>query len=170
MTGQEFGEKYLQYEENIKKVLMSREIYDEDLLHDTYIALYEDSQKNEISDFVNAYVEFYGNLLKRQEEHESHYDCHDNAHMLNFDRPDDSDLEYREQVGKRVDKLIRYYNKHPHKGERNHERAYKILKLYLEGRNFREIAKIVKLDVSVVYRYLERALKRIKEQQEMTTI
>lgn len=170
MTSQQFGELYLLHEESIRKVLNSKKILDEDLINDTYIALYEDSQHNEIGDFVNAYVEFYGNLLKRQEEHESHYECHDHTHMLNFDRPDDSDLEYREQVGKRVDKLLRDYNKHSHKGERNHKRACRILKLYLEGRNFREIAKIVKLDVSVVYRYLERALKRIKEQQEMTTI
>ena len=170
MTGQEFGELYLRHEENIRKVLNSKKILDEDLIHDTYIALYEDSQHNEIGDFVNAYVEFYGNLIKRQEEHESHYECHDHAHMLNFDRPDDSDLEYREQVGKRVDSLIRHYAAHPQKGEHNHRRTCKILRLYRQGLTEREISNKLKISHQTVHQYIEYAFRRLKYCQKKTTI
>ena len=162
MTSQQFGELYLQYEKNIKKVLNSKKIFDQDLFDDTYIALFEDSQKNEIGDFVNAYVEFYDNLLKRREEHESHYDCHDNAHMLNFDRPDDSDLEYREQVGRRVDKLIRKYVAHPQPGERNHKRSCKILRLYRQGLTEVEISNKLKISQPTVHLHLMRAIERLK--------
>ena len=135
---------------------MSKKIYDEDLLHDTYIALYEHSQEREIRDFVNTFVGVYINMAKRREERESHYDCYDHTQMLNFDRADESDLDYREQVGRRVDRLLRKYIGHPQPGERNHKRACEI--------------QIVNLDVSVVYRYLKRAVKKIEEQQDLTTI
>ena len=133
-------------------------------------ALYEHSQEREIRDFVNTFVGVYINMAKRREERESHYDCYDHTQMLNFDRADESDLDYREQVGRRVDRLLRKYIGHPQPGERNHKRACEILKLYLEGYSFRKIAKIVNLDVSVVYRYLKRAVKKIEEQQDLTTI
>ena len=162
MTSQQFGELYLQYEPNIKKILNSKRIFDEDLLHDTYIALYEHSLRAEIGDFVNTFVEFYGNLLNRQEQHESHYDCHDNAHLLNFDRPDDSNLAYREQVGKRVDKLIRYYATHPQPGERNHRRSCKILRLHLQGLTECEISNKLKISQPTVHQYLMRAIERLK--------
>ena len=170
MEAKEYGEAYLRNEKSIKKALMSKKIYDEDLLHDTYIALYEHSQEREIRDFVNTFVGVYMNMAKRREESESHYDCYDHTQMLNFDRADESDLAYREQVGRRVDWLLRKYIGHPQPGERNHKRACEILKLYLEGYRFRKIAKIVNLDVSVVYRYLKRAVKKIEEQQDLTTI
>ena len=157
-----FGELYLRYEENIIKILNSKRIFNEDLFHDTYIALYEHSQHNEITDFVNAYVEFYGNLLKRQERHESHYDCHDNTHMLNFDRPDDSDLAYREQVGKRVDSLIRYYATHPQPGERSHSRSCKILRLYRQGLTEVEISNKLKISQPTVHQHLDRIIERLK--------
>ena len=162
MTSQQFGELYLRFEENIIKILNSKKIFNEDLFNDTYIALFEDSQHNEIGDFVNAYVEFYGNLLKRHEEHESHYECHDHTHMLNFDRPDDSDLEYREQVGKRVDKLIRYYATHPLPGVRSHSRACKILRLYRQGLTEVEISNKLKISQPTVHQHLERIIERLK--------
>ena len=170
MTPEQFAQAYLTHEEYIQKVLRSLKIYDNDLLHDTYIALYEHSQEHEIRDFVNTFVGVYMNMAKRREESESHYDCYDHTQMLNFDRADESDLAYREQVGRRVDRLLRKYIGHPQPGERNHKRACEILKLYLEGYRFRKIAKIVNLDVSVVYRYLKRAVKKIEEQQDLTTI
>lgn len=50
--------------------------------------------------------------------------------------------------------------------------AYSFLwtKATLEGYSFRKIAKIVNIYVSVVYRYLKRAVKKIEEQQDLTTI
>ena len=107
---------------------------------------------------------------KRQEEHESHYECHDHAHMLNFDRPDDSDLEYREQVGKRVDSLIRYYAAHPQKGEHNHRRTCKILRLYRQGLTEREISNKLKISHQTVHQYIEYAFRRLKYCQKKTTI
>lgn len=170
MTGQEFGEKYLQYEENIKKVLMSREIYDEDLLHDTYIALYEYAQtKNWIRNFVNTFVDFYMKRYMRREEYESNYDAYDDEQMYRLEIEDESDLDYREEVGKRVDKLIRYYSEHRQKGEHNHKRATKILRLYRQGCTEREISNKLKISQSAVHQLLEHAVERLKTYQKMAT-
>ena len=162
MTEIEFGKAVEDNIQSIKNVLYSKNIYDDDLFNDTYIALFEESQKNEIEDFTNAYVEFYGNLLKRREEHESHFECHDNTEMLDFDRPDETDLEYREKVGQRVDKLIRYYAEHPQPRERNHRRACKVLRLYRQGYNECEISHKLKISQQAVSQHLARAVSRLK--------
>ena len=82
--------------------------------------------------------------------------------MLNFDRTDDSDLAYREQVGKRVDSLIRYYATHPQPGERNHRRACKILRLYRQGLTEVEISNKLKISQPTVHQHLERIIERLK--------
>ena len=163
MDTNEFGRRYVENEERRAKVLRGLRIYDEDLLHDTYIALYEHSQEAEIGDFVDAFVAFYKNLRKRHEKHESNYITCDNATMVkHFDRADESDLEYREQVGRRVDSLLRYYASHPQPGERNHKRACKILRLYCQGLNECEISNKLKISQSAVSQTLERAIERLK--------
>ena len=68
MTPEQFAQAYLTHEEYIQKVLRSLKIYDDDLLHDTYIALYEHSQHAEIEDFTNTFVAFYRARDKRQTE------------------------------------------------------------------------------------------------------
>lgn len=175
MTAKDFGDTYLRYQESIKKVLNSKKIYDEDLLHDTYIALYEHSQHAEIQDFVNAYVEFYKkryNWRKKQESQIEHYDHAQFAELEIFDesvgedalneRLDNNRTTYREQCLARLPELLEYYLKHPHPDERNHERACKILQMHLEGCSFREIARKLKLDVATVHKYFSRTIEHIK--------
>ena len=162
MPEKKYGEMYLRYEKNIEKVLNRKKIYDEDLLHDAYIELYEKSQQEKIEDFVSAFVGVYENLLTRSDEHESHYDCHDNTHMLKYDRAVEDDPEYREDVSKRLDRLIRNYSQHPQKGERNHERTLKILRLYRKGLNETEISRNLKISQPTVHLYLKRAIERLK--------
>ena len=71
MTKEIFGAMYLKYEKNIKKVLNSKKIFDQDLFDDTYIALFEDSQKNEIQDFEAAFLCFYTNRYKWKKKQDS---------------------------------------------------------------------------------------------------
>ena len=163
MNTEEFGKRYLEEEGNIAKVLRGLGIYDEDLLHDTFIAVYEHSQHTAINNFTNTFVAFYRARHKRRGEHESHYMACDNATMVDhFDRPDESDLDYREQVGKQVDKILRYYAEHPQRGERNHKRACKILRLYCQGLNESESSNKFKISQSAVSQTLERAIERLK--------
>ena len=39
MTSQQFGELYFRHEKNIRKVLNSKKILDEDLINDTYVSI-----------------------------------------------------------------------------------------------------------------------------------
>lgn len=158
----DFSERYLQHEEDIKKVLNSQKIFDEDLLHDTYIALYEHAQHTQISDFVSTFVAFYKARCKRRETKESHYEACDDAQLLNYDRADESDLDYREAVGRKVDSLIRYYATHPQKGERDHKRSCKILRLYCQGLSETEISDKLKISQPTVHLYLTRIIERLK--------
>ena len=162
MTPEQFAQAYLTHEEYIQKVLRSLKIYYDDLLHDTYIALYEHSQHAEIEDFTNTFVAFYRARDKRQTEREAHYTCCDNTQLLNYDLPDESDLAYREQVGRRVDSLLRYYATHPQPGERNHQRTLKILRLYCQGLTEQEISDKLKISQPTVHQYLARAIERLK--------
>ena len=61
MTKEIFGAMYLKYEKNIKKVLNSKKIFDQDLFDDTYIDLYEESQKNEIQDILLKHYQLIKN-------------------------------------------------------------------------------------------------------------
>ena len=155
MTSEQFGKTYLRYEKNIAKVLRTQKIYDEDLLHDTYIAVYELSQQEQIGDFVNTFVTFYRNLRKRQEK---------------YDRIDEDDWKHREQMGQLVDEMMEFYRTHLLPGERNHERSCEILKLFRAGLSNVEIAKTLKIDESTVRRYIKRAILGFKSPSKMTTI
>jgi len=184
MTSQQFGELYLRFEENIRKVLNSKKIFvDEDLLHDTYIALYEDSQHNEIGDFVNAYVEFYirrYNWQKKQESQIVHYDHAQFAELEIFDesvgeealnkRLDNDRTTYREQCIKQLPQLLEYYYKHPHPDERNHKRACKILQLHLNGLSEREISRKLKISQQAVNQSIQRTTERLKSCHPSPTI
>ena len=163
MEAEEFGQRYLQHEDDITNVLRKQKIYDEDLMHDTYIALYEHSPHPSAEDFVKTFVEFYKNLHKRKDKHESYYEACDNTTMVaHFDRADESDLAYREQIGRRMDSLLRYYVSHPQPGERNHKRSCKILRLYCQGLNECEISDKLKISQSAVCQTIERVIKRLK--------
>ena len=162
MTEQEFGELFLRYNENIRKVLKSKKILDEDLINDTYIALYEDSQHNEIGDFVNAYVVSNVQLAALEIIDES-------QEVEILDRHIDYDLEQftaectiRDDDKERLQQLLEDYYKHPQPDERNHKRACKILKLYLQGKSEREIANKLKIAQPTVHQHIGRAIKRMK--------
>lgn len=171
MEAEQFGKTYLAHQTNIMKILHRLRIFDADLLHDTYIALYDHSQQAEIGDFVNTFVAFYRARYKRRGQHESHYITYDNTTLVEqFDREDESDLDYRERVAQCVDDILAKYAENPLPGERNHERSVKVLQLYREGLTFREIAAELGIDVAAVHRHFDRAVKRIKSQQEMATI
>ena len=162
MTPEQFAQAYLENEANISNILHSLHIYDMDLLHDTYIALYDHSQHAEILNFTNTFVSFYRARHKRRGTYESHYEPCDNTQILNYDRPDESDLAYREQVGLRVDSLLRYYVSHPQPGERNHKRACKILRLYCQGLTEDEISDKLKISQQAVNQSLARSIERLK--------
>ena len=85
-----------------------------------------------------------------------------NTQLLNYDRPDASDLAYREQVGRRVDSLLRYYATHPQPGERNHKRTLKILRLYCQGLTEQEISDKLKISQQAVNQSLARSIERLK--------
>ena len=67
-----------------------------------------------------------------------------------------------EQVGRRVDRLLRYYATHPQPGERNHKRTLKILRLYCQGLTEQEISDKLKISQPTVHQYLARAIERLK--------
>ena len=163
MNETEFAKAFEANMDSIKHTLVNLEIYDDDLFNDTYIALYEYAEnKHWIRNFKNAYVDFYWKRFLRQEEHEANFDAYDDEHLYNLDVPDESDLEYREQVGSRVDRLLRYYYDHPQPKERNHKRACRILQLYLDGRSEREIARKYRISHQAVHQNLERIVQHLK--------
>jgi len=177
MTSQQFGETYLRYEENIKKVLNSKKIFvDEDLLHDTYIALYEHSPHPAPCEFVNTFVEFYKRRYNWQKVQDSQLEHCDNAQLAALDIADDSVGEdalderldnkhrttYREQSIERLHEIIDYYFAHPQPGERNRRRSCRILRLYRQGLSEREISRELKISQPSVHQYLERIIERMK--------
>lgn len=164
MTSEQFANLYLQHQTDILKVLNSKRIFDADLLHDTYIALHDHAQQATIDDFVSTFVAFYRARYKRRSVHESHYMVCDNATLTeHYDRAEEeSDLDHREQVGQRIDCLLRYFASHPQPGERNRKRTCKILRLYCQGLNESEISDKLKISQSAVSQSLARAISRLK--------
>ena len=163
MDATTFAQTYLQNESNIILILRRLGIYDDDLLHDTYIAVYQHSQHTAINDFTRTFIAFYRVRHKRQLEYDSHYQACDNTTLEEtYDSRDETDLEHREKVGKQVDKILRYFAEHRQPGERNHKRACKILRLYCQGLNECEISNKLKISQSAVSQTLERAIERLK--------
>ena len=163
MTEIEFGKAYEDNLDSIKQTLENLGIFDMDLLHDTYIALYEYAeQKQWIRNFKNTFIAFYWKRFLRREVHEANFESYDDEHMYNLPIADESDLAYREQVGKRVDKLIRYYAEHPQPRERNHQQNCKILRLYCRGYDEGEISHKLKIKQPTVHQHIKRITERLK--------
>ena len=124
-----------------------------------------------IESFTNTFVAFYRARHKRRNDYDSHYLACDNSTLINlFDRPDQSDITYRECVMQRIDDIIDEFRKNPPESIHNTERACEILQLYRDGLTFRQIAHLLGIDVAAVHRYLTRFIASIKSQQEMATI
>ena len=183
MEAKEYGEAYLRNEESIKKVLMSKKIYDEDLLHDTYIALYEYTPHPAPCEFVTTFVEFYKkryNWQKKQESQIDHYSYAQFAALEIFDESvgaealdqtiDDQRTICREQALERLRRLLDYYYKHPQPDERNHRRACKILQLYLDGQSEREISRKLNITQQAVNQSIRRTVERLQSCHPALTI
>ena len=168
MKTEKFADLYVQYEKDIKNILEDMEIFDMDILHDTYIALFEHAEKkNRINNFKNAYVAFYVTRYLRHLERESYFEAYDDEQFYRLNIADESDLEYREQIGRRIDKIIRYYSEHPQPGERCHRQSVKVLRQFRQGLTEREISNKVKISHQAVHQSLERTIERLKACQEM---
>ena len=170
MNSEQFGKTYLRYEKNIAKVLRTQKIYDEDLLHDTYIALYEHSPHPKAKEFVNTFVTFYRNLLDWQNNRESQCDQYDNAQLAALNIIDTTDWLQRERSLQRLEKLLNYYYTHPQPEEHHHRRSCRILRLFLKGLSEHEISRRLKISQSAVCQSLQRTIERLKTYHSHITI
>ena len=181
MTSQQFEKLYTANEEYLKKTLTKQDIYDDDLFQDTCLALCEHLQDIAIEDFRQAFLDKYDTLIKRRGQRE--IDC---IHLSNvqlaaleiidesqdveiLDRHIDYDLEQftaectcSDEDKERLQQLLDDYYKHPQPDERNHKRACKILKLYLQGKSEREIANKLKISQQAVNQSIKRTVERLK--------
>ena len=181
MTSQQFEKLYTANEEYLKKTMTKQDIYDEDVFQDTCLALCEHLQDIAVEDFRQAFLDKYDTLIKRRAQRE--IDC---IHLSNvqlaaleiidesqdveiLDRHIDYDLEQftaectiRDDDKERLQQLLDDYYKHPQPDERNHKRACKILKLYLQGKSEREIANKLKISQQAVNQSIKRTVERLK--------
>ena len=163
MKQEQFSQIYLRNEQQITRRLQELQIYDEDRLHDTYIALYEKAQTLGSRRFAETFVKYYRTLQRRANDQAAHFiPCSPSEMVEQFDRPDESDQGYREDVAERVDELINEYRRHPLPGERNHQRAMRILQLYRSGLTPREIAKRLRVTQRTVELQLQSMLKKLR--------
>ena len=163
MKQEQFSQIYLKNEQEITRRLQELQIYDEDRLHDTYIALYEKAPTIGSRRFAETFVKYYRTLQRRANDQAAHFiPCSPSEMVELFDRPEEFDTEYREQVAQRVDELINEYRRHPFPGERNHQRAVRILQLYRSGLTPREIAKRIRVTQRAVELQLQSMLKKLR--------
>lgn len=163
MKQEQFSQIYLRNEQQIARRLQELQIYDEDRLHDTYIAMYEKAPIIEIRRFAETFVKYYRTLQRRANDQVEHYiPCSPSEMVERYDRPDEDDTEYREQVAQRVDELIEEYRHHPFPGERNHRRAVRIIQLYRSGLTPREIAKRIQVTQRTIELQLQSMLKKLR--------
>ena len=163
MKQEQFSQIYLRYEQQILRALRGLRIYDEDRLHDTYIALYEQAPTIGSKRFAETFVKYYRTLQRRANDQAAHFiPCSPSEMVEQFDRPDESDTEYREQIALRVDELINEYRRHPFQGERNHQRAVRILQLYRSGLTLQAIAERLNMRKQTVHDYLKNTAKNLR--------
>ena len=163
MKQEQFSQIYLRNEQKIARRLQELQIYDEDRLHDTYIALYEDAPTIGSRRFAETFVKYYRTLQRRANDQAAHFiPCSPSEMVEQFDRPDETDQEYREEVAQRVDELIEEYRHHPFPGERNHRRAVRILQLYRSGMTLQAIAERMNMRKQTVHDYLKNTMKNMR--------
>ena len=175
MTSQQFEKLYTANEEYLKKTLTKQDIYDDDLFQDTCLALCEHLQDIAIEDFRQAFLDKYDALVKRVGQREIECVHFSNAQLAALEIIDESqdveiidrDIDYdneqhRDEIKERLQQLLNHYYRHPQPGERDHQRACRVLRLYLKGQSFREIANTMELDVATVYKYFTRTIGHLK--------
>ncbi len=162
MKPNDFAQTYLQYQADIIRILKSRRIFDEDRLHDAYIALYDHKPHPKPSEFVTTFVSFYINLSGWQDKHESRCETYDNTQLAALHIIDETDWPQREQSLRRLDRVLNYYYTHPQPDEHHHRRACSILRLFLKGLSEREISHQLKISQQAVNQSLRRTIERLK--------
>ncbi len=181
MNTKELERLYLTHEAEIKASLINQHIFDEDLFQDTCLELCIYAQHNDIRNLPGLFIERYKKLRKRQDQHQLDFVPYDNAQLAALDINDDSQdvellahaidgdseqfsAEYicRDEDKDRLQQLLNHYYRHPLPDERNHRRACKILRLYLNGLSEREIARKFKLSHQAVHQSITRTIARLK--------
>ena len=166
MTSQQFEKLYTANEEYFRKTLTKQKIYDDDLFHDTCLALCEHLQDIAVEDFRHAFLDKYDTLVKRVGQREIvcfHLSNVQLAALEIIDRDIDYDNAQRCAENKdRLRQLLNHYYRHPQPGERDHKQACKILKLYLAGKSEREIAQMLKISQQAVNQSIKRTKERLK--------
>lgn len=163
MTGQEFGELYSNNLRKITTVLHQEKVFDEDILHDTFLALYERCREIQAERFVTYFVAWYKKLYEREKKRSNRYEyCGTNV-ADKYDLMDESDLAYREKTGQRVDEMLEDYRTNTPKNAKKHKRACEILQLYRDGLSEREIAQELGIGKSTVHQYMEIIIRQLRD-------
>ena len=181
MTQQQLSQLYLTHEPEIKASLINQHIFDEDLFQDTCLEICEYAQHNDIRNFPGLFIERYKKLRKRQDQRQLDIVPYDNTQLAALDIPDDSqdveildhniDSESRQFSAEcqccdddkdRLQQLLNHYYRHPLPDERNHRRACKILRFYLQGKSEREIAHCLRISHQAVHQSLTRTIAHLK--------
>jgi len=161
LTPTQFSHLYLTHEPEIKASLLNQRVFDEDLFQDTCLELCEFAQHNDIRNFPGLFIERYKKLRKRQDRRQLDIVPYDNAQLAALDIPDENqDVENIDKD--RLQQLLDAYEAHPQPGERNHKRACKILRSYLQGKSEREIAHRLHISHQAVHQSLTRTVGRLK--------
>ncbi len=165
MTEEKFGKTFLNNKADIENELKGLKIFDNDLLDDTYIDLFEWSQSNEILDFKNTFLSFYNKRHKRLTDRDVHFTNVTPQEMLKYDRIDtgSENVEYNEWIGQRVDKIIEYVDSvvfpHEHKPELNRQ----VLHMWLDGMTFEQIGAELGMDANSALHIKDRMIEKIRK-------
>ena len=183
MTTEQFEKLYTANEENLRKVLIKQDTYDEDVFQDTCLALCEHLQDISVKNFRQAFFDKYDALVKRVGQREVECVHMNNVQLAALEIIDESqDVEKLDanidaeqftaeciccdEDKERLQHSLDAYYKHPQPGERNHSRACRILKLYLKGKSEREIANTLHITHQTVHQYLTSTIARLKTASE----
>ena len=162
MSEKEYGELYSENLGKITTVLNQDKVFDEDILHDTFLKLNKQRGEIQAKRFVTYFVAWYKKLYDREEKRKNLYEyCGTNV-ADKYDRMDESDLAYREEIGQRVDEIIENYRTNVPKNAKNHARACEILQLYRDGLSEREIAEELCIGKSTVHQYIEVIIRQLR--------
>ena len=164
MSSEEYFETYMASREQIEKNLRKMGIYDEDLLSDTMIDLHEWLQTNETEkNFVGLFTEFYHNRYKWQKKHDSPIVHLDNTQLAALHISDETDWQFREEIGQKADAILEYVDKTTFKGERKPELNRQVLHMWLDGMSYEQIGAKIGMDANSVLHVAQRMTKIIRK-------
>ena len=162
MDGKEFGERYVAEMDKIANVLKKEKIYDEDLVHDTYIDMYEWAQSHEPREFVGTFVDFYKKRYRRQEVRERECDAMPPETMRELRIYDDhSNVARNEAIGEVADTILQLLDEVELPGERKPEQHRRVLRLWMDGQSYEEIGREMGMSPHSAKSILQRLLKKV---------